>query len=171
MSVKTNTCSLPSLTGSDKDKSITGTYTVCLETVTIAGEISTHSGTGRHQGTSVSPFGMNEPVIFRLYHFSTDWQLLCCCQEADCGSSALALRAAAPLGQWSLLLPCMWCVASPDICGLIPSRAWDCIVACCFSFYFSVPRAKQNFSNSATQHNGSESGMFILKTGDNGFLS
>lgn len=110
---------------------------------------------------------MNQSFLCRLSHFSTDWQPLCCCQEADCSSSASALCAAEPLGQWSLLPRCMWCVAPPAMLCPHPFLCQRFIEACCL---FSVSHSTE-FSNSATQQNGSDSGMFRLNIGDKGFLA
>lgn len=54
---------------------------------------------------------INQSFLCGLSHFSTDWQLLGCCQQHNCGTAASALCAAEPLGLWSLLPPWMWCVA------------------------------------------------------------
>lgn len=112
---------------------------------------------------------MNQSFLCRLSHFSTDWQLLCCCQEADCSGSAPALCAAEPLGQWSLLPPCVCCVAPPAMLWSHPLPVPEIHCGPLFVFRFLTPlssaeeKKKQQHLSSATQQNGSDSGMFRLK--------
>lgn len=98
--------------------------------LTNGGEIPTHSL--KEKSVCFPLKWMNQSSLCRLSHSSYDWQLLCGCQEADCGSSAPALRAAEPLEQWSLLPPCMWCVKPHwPCCRLTPARARKSLWPCC----------------------------------------
>lgn len=154
------------MASSDKEKLITGTYTVPLFRVTIAGKISTHSGRGRPSSRDISlpAFGMNEPVISVQAQPFLYWL------------AAPVLLPGGWLQQLSFGFPCrratgamefvatmhvVCCFTGHVVVSPLPVPEIHCGLLFCL--YFPILCAKQKYS---TQQDGSESGMLRLKIKD-----
>lgn len=133
-------------------------------------------GRGRPSSGGISP-----PCFWNEWasHFCADISLLSgsSCFSArrltDCSGSSLALCATEPLGQWSLLPPCMWCVW--PLWSVVVSPLTVPKIHCGLLFVFRLltplSKAKKKYSIRAIQQNGSDTEMFRIKIRDKEFLA